>query len=242
MRFGYSYSRGTRFSTCRGYNPGYTKVPLYLLLTYTVNIKLYMCRIIKTSNQQGLGRIISPWAGILLYQPEYNGPSRIILIQTGIERSGPAWRSSGRNILVWAGIKALPGWAGLFFPAWASLPCPAGLPAPPRPSQLPGWAAPAGPDSRQAPAGPVRPRPGLLARRPGWAGVPSRAVAPAALSSSGWAVGWVTRLGRFCSTRLGSLLHPAGLPPSGRHLPPRPGWAGSGGSGLARISLQASIC
>jgi hypothetical protein len=98
-------------------------------------------------------------------------------------------------------------------------------------------------------------RAGRLAPIPAWAGFPGWAPpagSPGRLprlgrglaSRPGWAAGLLAPAGPLLlRPRLGQDERPPAGPdlPPGRHLLPCPGWAGSGGSGLAGIFLQAAI-
>jgi hypothetical protein len=108
-----------------------------------------------------------------------------------------------------------PGWAGALSSGWAEPAEPGWALAAPRPGTAPRLGLPAGsPHVPRRPCAPFASRLGRQAGYPGWA---ARPAAPAGLPAA-----------------------PAMLPPAGRHLPLRPGWAGSGGSGLAGNPLQAA--
>jgi hypothetical protein len=94
---------GKSFWTCRGYNPGYTKVPLYLLLIY-ITYQVMCCRNIEKQINSSLGRINQAQAGINSARPDYGLLGRYIGGQAGISMI-PGWAA-----------KVLPGWAGACVP------------------------------------------------------------------------------------------------------------------------------
>jgi hypothetical protein len=69
---------------CRGYNPGYTKVPLFinLYLLYSYFIR----RNIEEQANSNLGRINQAQSGIYLTRPAYSLPGR----DKGLNPAGPA--------------------------------------------------------------------------------------------------------------------------------------------------------
>jgi hypothetical protein len=116
-------------------------------------------------------------------------------------------------------------------PGWASRPAP---PIGSRPASQPGWAG-IPPPARPA----FRPRLGRFLLRPRL-GLPRFAPVGRFLGWPGtWFPGWASYSGRA-----GSPSRPSILPATPRWagLSSAPDWAGSGGSGLAGIHLQAAIC
>jgi hypothetical protein len=66
------------WTDCRGYNPGYTKVPFLMTNIYVIQV-IHMCRILKKllyskvgPDYISLGRNISFWAGTQQPRPPYN--------------------------------------------------------------------------------------------------------------------------------------------------------------------------